>query len=302
MAAGRTPVDFGEHLVRRVQATRADVVVIGKGWHDAWFVPPGALARVRRSGARVVFLSWDDPDQVPTACRSGMLRHADAVGTCCPDQARSVGPLRAFAPGARVFLFWPGWDQVAWEPGMQERVEETCDLMLGGSPYYRPTSEYAGPPRREIAWAAIRRGWKVEVWGGREWLDERHGGDPKLEPWFRGPYGYADRGRIWRRARVVVNTHIRHGVPGYLNDRFFMVGGAGRALLCDDQPEVWREFPEPAYFRGGDMEDLMAKATDLLEDAGYRASMGTALRHRILSSHTLAHRADAILAALGEAA
>lgn len=298
MAAGRTPEEYGAHLIRRVEETRADVVVIGKGWHDGWAVPAKALVQIRNTGRRLALLSWDDPDQVPTSIRFGLPFAMHAIGTCCWDEARSIRAYQAVAPRARVFLSWPGWDQAAWEPTMAEPVAETCDLLIGGSPYHRPTNEYRGPSRREILWEAIRRGWTVEVWGGREWLLAAHGGDPKLEPWYRGPYGYAERGRLWRRARVNVGTHLRWGPRAYIHDRLFMVGGAGRAYLMDDQPGVQDAFPEVVYFRGGDMGDLFDKAEELRSDAGMRSVLGRSLRDRILSAHTLAHRVDALLRAL----
>lgn len=298
-----TPDEFGKYLLRRVDEERADVFVLGKGFHwyedgKPWCVSPAALAEMSRRGVRLAWLSWDDPDCTPEAIRSGMLLHMDAIGTCCWDERRTIRPYQNAARRARVFLFWPGWDQAAWEPTMAEPVAETCDLLIGGSPYFRPTSEYRGPARRAILWEAIRRGWSVEVWGGREWLLEAHGGDPKLEPWYRGPYPYSERGRLWRRARVNVDTHIRWGPRLYLNDRFFQVTGAGRSLVCDDQPGVADAFPEVVYFRAGDMGDLFDKLGELRDDAGMRAALGAASRARIRAHHTLAHRTDALLRAL----
>lgn len=299
-----TPEEYGHYLLRRLEEERADVFVLGKGFHwrengQPWCVPPAVLFEMSRRGILLAWLSWDDPDCTPQAIGYGILPPMHAIGTCCWDEQRTLRPYRATAPRARVFLFWPGWDQAEWEPTIAEPVEETCDLLIGGSPYLKPTDEYRGPPRREIAWEAIRRGWKVEIWGGREWLLEAHGGDARLAPYYLGPYGYRERGRLWRRARLNVDTHLRYGPRGYLNDRFFQVGGSGRALVCDDQPGVADAFPEVVYFRAGDMGDLFGKLEELRGDAGMRAALGAAFRARVLAQHTLAHRADALLAALG---
>lgn len=302
MQRGSSPAQWGAYLSARTAETGADVLVLGKGYHWVdgvpWYTPPAALEQIRRRGTRIVYLSWDDPDHVDAACKTGMLQWVDAIGTCCLDVRRSKGPYRARAPRARIFDFWPGWDQASWEPLMAEPVTPTCDLLLGGTPYLKPTDEYAGPPRRDIAWAAIRHGWKVEVWGPPSWLNLEHGGDPALAPYYHGEYAYAERGRLWRRARVNVNVHIRYGAPLYLNDRFFMVGGCGQPLVCDDQPGVAEHFPEVYYYRGGDLAQLMDRAALILSDPAPAAARATVTRERILAKHTLAHRVDAMLAAL----
>lgn len=302
MIDGKTPADYSEHLFKRAAETDADVIVIGKGWHvwdgRIWNIEPSCLAEQRALGRRIVYVSWDDPDQVPQVCATGMLQHVDVIGTCCTDLERCIKPYRTAAHEAKIFLYWPGWDQVAWEPTIAEPVEETCDMLIGGSAYVRPNEEYAGPARRDIARAAIKLGWNVELWGSDKWLNP-HCGGPDLARHYRGSYGYRMRGMLWRRARVNVNVHLRYGPQCYLNDRFFMLAGCGKAFVCDDQPGVAEYFPEVSYFKGGDLDDCVAKMKRLhAMHATEREQIGSTLRRRVLAAHTLAHRADAMLNAL----
>jgi len=300
---GKRPSDFARYLIKRAVETEADVIVMGKifHWnkHGDWFIPPPALQQLRRLKKTLVYVSWDDPDHLQKATQSGMLQHFHAIGSCCLDDKRSWDVYRMFARRAKLFDFWPGWDQKAWEPDMAQEQEPVVDLLIGGTPYTKPNYEYAGPPRRDIALAALERGWSLELWGPDSWTKESEGGSEKLAPYYKGSFGYRERGTLWKRARVNVDVHLRAPVPLYLNDRFFMLAGSGRPFVCDRQPGVSDVFPGVSYYEPGNLQDCMNRLDILLKNQGPAKAAAQKTRKQILAHHTLAHRVDAMLEAIG---
>ncbi len=210
-------------LVREAAEKRADAMLVFKGWFSPRVqIHRAAVAAVRERGVKTIYWSLDDPYFVE---KHQGFYHAhpeayDAYLTCCLE---TVGQARS--RGYRVAaLMWPAYDPELWPPG--DAYETGPDLSIVGSPY-GPALGLGKFDRIQIANRVAAMGLSVEVHGDASWLSR--GLNRSL---YRKYLPRPENGRVARRARVCLGTHVRSS-RGYLNARVFQVMGAGGLLLSD---------------------------------------------------------------------
>jgi len=301
--------DFGAFVRQDVDQVQPHLVIIGKGFDSNvpdpaakppfFHLPVEDVAWVRKRGAIVVYLTLDDPADLGFAAATNMLAELDAVGTCCIG-TRVDYESHTTAP---VFEFWPAWDHVLrGDPVPAE--DERCDVVFVGTPY-TSNRDGTGPSisRRDVALSAIEMGAKVHVYGRSIWLDRQHGGDPRIEPHYRGELAWDRLHHVFGGARITYNSFVRQG-QRYMNDRVPIAGGAGSFLLMEDQMFLGRDFAEGVhvgYHRRGKLESFKERLAWWLEHEEERAAAAAKTRALILSKHTMLQR-GALLSAVYEEA
>jgi len=237
---------------------------------------PGAVARLKRDGARVAF--WF-PDHVANLGRELML----------------LGPYDA--------LFFK-------EPHLVERLRATLDLQAYYLPeacnprWHRPvtpagTEPYfviAGtmrPSRVRLIERLMAKGIPVRLYGGPipRWLGE----SPIRAAHVGYPIWCEEKARIFRSAAGVLNTLYPAEVIG-VNARLFEAAGCGAAVLTEFRPSVPEMFDigaEVLAYR--DFDDLIDQARRLLEEHGLASRLGDAAARRAHSDHTYEVRLATLL-------
>lgn len=292
---GKTPEEWADGAALEVVNFRPDVLVLHKGWawfpghKGIWVVPPAflgwATARVRAS----LYLCADDPAGTPITLLHGLHLHFDAWLTTCP------GIVEMFPEIASVHVeeFWLAQD--GRQPLTDVDPSLEVDVAMTGTPYYRPFPEphYQhgfSCPRRDIVLAAIDQGHKVGVWGPPTWLDREHGGDPRIEPVYRG---WIDTSRVHvvhRSAKVTIATNLVDG-RRYESGKLWCVG-AGGCLLMEEREGLREEFGERvAWFPPGDVGAAMRELGALLGDDARRERMRQEGRAFVLARHSWRERA-----------
>jgi spore maturation protein CgeB len=240
------------------------------------YLTPGAVAGLRRGGARVAF--WF-PDHVSNLGRQLML----------------LAPYDA--------LFFK-------EPHLVDRLRATLDLPVHYLPeacnprWHRPLVPAGTEPYLVIAgnmYASrvrllerlIAKGIPLRLYGGGfpGWLGEStarsvHTGRCVLRE---------EKARIFRSAAGVLNTMHPAEVAG-VNARLFEAAGSGAAVLTEFRPTLPELFAiDDEVLAFHDFDDLVDKATRLLNETGLTARLGDAATWRAHRDHTYDLRIAAVL-------
>jgi spore maturation protein CgeB len=251
-----------QRIVRNSLEAKCEVVI-----NLDMYLMPGAVAGLRRGGARVAF--WF-PDHVANLGRQLML----------------------LAPYDAIFFK---------EPHIVERLRANLDLPVYYLPqacnphWHRPlvpvgTEPYlviAGgmyPSRVRLLERLIAKGIPLQLYGGAfpRWL-----GDTPASGCHAGRHVFREeKARVFRSAAGVLNTMHPAEVSG-VNSRLFEAAGCGAAVLTEFRATV------PALFDVGtevltyrDFDELVDQATCLLNHSALRTQLGDAAAQRAHRDHT----------------
>jgi spore maturation protein CgeB len=267
--------DRAQRRIVRAAAKAACEVVISV---DRRLVPD-AVARLKGNGAKVAF--WF-PDAVSNIGRQTML----------------------LAPYDAIFFK---------EPFIVDRFQAMLDLPVYYLPqacnprWHRPLTEAgtdpflvtAGnmyPSRVRLLERLMAKGIPIRLYGSGfpRWLRETSVSGTHMHRYVVRE----EKARIFRSAAGVLNTLHPAEVQG-VNVRLFEAAGCGAAVLTEFRPTL------PDLFAMGeevlaysDFDDLLDKATRLLNEAGITARLGDAAAKRAHRDHTYDLRVAKILQAL----
>ena len=258
---------FGRPLAARLAAAlrrqAADVVLVFKGSHLA-ASDVGELKR--RFGGRWVNWFPDDPHDHETSSRL-----APAYDDFFTHDSSSLQRLRA--AGGRPHYLAFGCDPEFLRPP----ARGTAPLVFVGS---------RDPVRAGVVQALDDLG--LAVWG---------------PGWPRGPVYGNGFVRALAGGAVGLNIHQQFGPGGDparygtgANMRVFELAAVGTPQLSDAKADIERHFTpgrEIILYRG--IEELKARARELLGDEPLRHSLAAAARQRALREHTWRHRLEELL-------
>lgn len=182
---------------------------------------------------KTVYYSWDDPYQLEVD--SGAMRRAAAchlAASCC-----EISAHRYLMAGADKAIWLPaGYDpEVHYEDGNPEidvvfvATNTYCKEIYGNQVF----------DRRDIIRAVLQVTKNIELWGrGDEVLGWTHPvhGDPSFAPYYKGWVKFEEARKVFSRARVCLNSHVRRSGYKYLNERTFQIMGCNRLLMIDNNP------------------------------------------------------------------
>lgn len=297
MQAHRHPDHYADSLWRTAREFAPDALVLHKGWHwwvdhpTRWAVPHEVLWALRERVPSMLYLCADDPAATPVSLGLQIPGAFDAWLTTCEGIVDPPLSVR----GVRVEPFW-----LAWDEDVQPRVDPALadvDVAITGHPYYRPfpAPHYQlgfSTPRRSIAHRAIERGMRLGIWGPGTWLEEEHGGDPRLAAWFHGWLDPTQIHVVHASACAVVATQLVEG-RGYESGRLPFVCGAGGALVHELRPGLAEAFGDAAlFFRPGDVDGALNLCAELRADPARRDRLCAAGRALVLDRHCWKHRAE----------
>jgi hypothetical protein len=117
---------------------------------------------------------------------------------------------------------------------------------------------------------------------------------------FMGTANPQGMGRIYAQAKLVFNKSVNNDV----NMRYFEAMGAGAVLLTDHAQNNGAEelfSVGEHYLEYHDEQTLCSLIHGLLQDPERCSRIGGAARNLVLASHTYQHRAERLLAIVGEA-
>jgi len=301
-----TSREFGRFLRDAALRIEADVLVVGKGCdsnrRDETVEPPffhlyrEDVQQIRAAGTALVLLDLDVPDSFSFVRDCGLMGAADSYGICCIGARDHIA---RYTEG-EVWEFWPAWDQLLRET-IPARADRPVDLVMIGSPYVNPNPEF-GLARRDVVRAALDVGLVVEVYGDPLWLSPEFG-DPSFAPFFKGRAAWHEVHAIMGRSKIGYNSFLRRGFR-YLNDRPFIVAGAGAFLLSEEQlgiDAVFREREHCGYHRYRDVASLRAELAYWMAHEEERLEAAENLQRFVLAEHTYANRAEVLVAATNRA-
>jgi spore maturation protein CgeB len=237
---------------------------------------PGTVARLKRSGARVVF--WY-PDPVSHLARQLMvLASYDALFFKEP---HIVELLRANLDMPAYYLpeaCNPRWNRPVGPAGIEPY------LVVAGTMY---------PVRVRLLERLMAKGIPLKLYGVGipRWV-----GETPARAAHVGRYvSREEKARVFRSAAGVLNTMHPGEVAG-VNGRLFQAAGCGAAVLSEFRPklpEVFAIGDEVLAFR--DFDELVDQATRLLNEPGLTARLGDAAAARAHRDHTFDARLATIL-------
>jgi spore maturation protein CgeB len=240
---------------------------------------PDAVGQLKANGAKVAF--WF-PDAVSNIGRQTMLLAPyDAIFFKEPfivDRFQAMLDLPVhYLPQACN----PRWHKPLTEPGTDPF------LVIAGNMY---------PSRVRLLERLTAKGIPIRIYGNGfpRWL-----GETLISGMHMHQYVVREeKARVFRSAAGVLNTLHPAEVEG-VNVRLFEAAGCGAAVLTEFRPTL------PDLFAIGeevlaysDFDDLLDKATRLLNDAGITARLGDAAAKRAHRDHTYDLRVAKILQAL----
>jgi spore maturation protein CgeB len=240
------------------------------------YLTPDAVARLRRGGARVAF--WF-PDAVSNLGRQLMLLAPyDALFFKEP---HLVDHLRATLDLPVYYL--PEACNPRWHRPMVPAGTEPY-LVIAGNMY---------ASRVRVLERLIAKGVPLKLYGGAfpNWLGETtarsvHTGRTVLRE---------EKARIFRSAAGVLNTMHPAEVAG-VNARLFEAAGCGAGVLTEFRPTVPELFAvDDEILAFHDFDDLVDKATRLLNETGLTARLGDAAAQRAHRDHSYDLRVATIL-------
>jgi len=261
---------FGRPLVARLAARlrrqAANVVLVFKGSH----LDPSDVGELkRRFGGRWVNWFPDDPHDHETSTRL-----APVYDVFFTHDSASLPRLRAAGGRPHYLAFGCDPAYLRAPPGDPRRI---APLVFVGS--------------RDVVRERVAR--EVQELGLATWGPG----------WPRGPvYGEAFV-RALADAAVGVNIHQQFGPWGDpsrygtgANMRVFELAAVGTPQLSDAKADIVRHFaPGREIVLYASVEELRARARELLADEPTRRSLAAAARERALREHTWRHRLEELL-------
>ena len=256
---------LADRLAARLRRQPADVVLVFKGAH----VDPAVVADLRRRfGGRWVNWFPDDPHD-----HESSTRLAPAYDCFFTHDSASLGRLRA--AGGRPHYLAFGCDPEFLRPA--EDGPRAVPLVFVGS---------RDPVRERVVHALDDLG--LATWG---------------PGWSTGPVYGRDLVRVLATATVGLNIHQQFGAGGETgrygtgaNMRVFELAAVGTPQLSDAKADIARHFtPDREIVLYRTVEELRARARELLADEPARRSLAAAARVRALREHTWRHRLEELL-------
>jgi spore maturation protein CgeB len=240
---------------------------------------PDAVARIQRNGAQVAF--WF-PDTVSHLVRQLMvLGSYDALFFKEPhivDRLRSNLNMPAY--------YLPEACSSRWHRPLVQGATEPY-LVVAGTMY---------PIRVRLLERLMAKGIPLKLYGVGipRWV-----GDTPLRSAQTGRYVSLDeKAKVYRSAAGVLNTMHPGEIAG-VNGRLFQAAGCGAAVLSEFRPklpEVFEVGEEVLAFR--DFDELVDRASRLLNEPGLAARLGDAAARRAHRDHTYERRLAVILETL----
>ena len=247
----------------------ADLVLVFKGTK----LQPADVADLkRRRGGRWVNWFPDDPHQLGVSLVLG-----PAYDCFFTHDSSSLERHRRAGTRAHYLAF--GCDAEFLRPPLSERPGRRDALVFVGS-------RDAG--REAILRTLVEAGIAVSVFG---------------PGWPTGPVYGGDFVQALSRAGLGLNIHqhfadgadaARYGTGA--NMRVFELAAVGTPQLSDAKADIARHFtPGREIVLYGSVDELRARARELLADARARRSLAAAARERALREHTWRHRMEELL-------
>jgi spore maturation protein CgeB len=240
------------------------------------YLMPGAVAGLRRGGARVAF--WF-PDHVANLGRQLMLLAPyDAIFFKEP---HIVERLRANL-GLPVY-YLPQACNPHWHRPLVPVGTEPY-LVIAGGMY---------PSRVRLLERLVAKGIPLKLYGSAfpRWL-----GETAASGYHAGRHVFReDKARVFRSAAGVLNTMHPAEVSG-VNVRLFEAAGCGAAVLTEFRatvPDLFDVGTEVLTYR--DFDELVDQATCLLNNSALRTQLGDAATRRAHRDHTHDLRVATIL-------
>jgi hypothetical protein len=282
-ALGRRPLrllSFERALIARAEQLRPDVILIVKGP----FVRAAALRRLRRTGARLVNFSTDDPFN-PLAATRYMQPAIGEYDLYATPRTANVAQLRAC--GARQTAVVPfGYKPtVHFADPADAAAGEGCDLLFIGGADHDRVAFFRRVVQR---WPEVR----MDLYGGY-WNR-----DAVLRRYWRG-FAIGEAYRVaTRQARFAVNLVRRANRDTHVM-RTFEVPACGGCMLAErtaDHEQFFEDGREAILFTTPD--ELVERARTLHADRDRRHAIAAAGRARVIrDGHTYADRLKILLQA-----
>jgi len=273
-------------LPQLIQEHKPDVYICSKGFAKNKHIWPETNLKIKKMVGLMVYWSQDDPFFIPTFRNLQMHRGYDVALTC----SNVHKPYREV--GIEPHTFYPAWDSI--ERSVTPRASKT-DVIFVGSPY-----KTTNIPRAKIMRWIAEQGHSLKIFGAAAWTKKGSSslfqGDPFLRPYYKGVFkNWRDLHNLFASSRINISNHVRQA-PGYLNDRVFLVMGAGGFLLMDNNPGIEKLFKHNrhvCYYR--DWGTFKHRFTYYLAHDDARKAIAKAGQKLILAEHTYANRADQLL-------
>lgn len=326
------PAEYGAFVERECRERGVNVLVLNKpfdtnlcakhgqswGSHSCgggglepnfWHMPAESVARIRESGAVIVWRSLDDPEDWQYGVATKLYPLLDVAGSCSDD---AVAWYSRYAPKVMAFRMWPGFDRLEYPAHAdpeRPQPEAECDFVMVAGTYYAPDKPGGKPNaqfgllRRDVVRAALAAGAKVAIYGSDDWVKSDRGGAEDFAPLYRGYAPRAALADVFARSRIAYSSFIRRSW-GYLTDRIPIAAGGGAFGLLEAQPGLGDDFRHGvhcAYHTPGSVDDVTRNVAWWLEHEDKRRACADAMRRLMIAEHNYDVRAGELDAAIREA-
>jgi spore maturation protein CgeB len=252
-------------------------------------VSAGALGQIKAALPKCqLVLVW--PDSL-VYCYSWILNAVPVYDLIATYSQATVDPFLRL--GARRAEWVPlGFDPELHPPyadGAEDsraQVYADCDASFVGN----YTTE-----REEIVVHLVTGGFRVRVWGPREWERKARDRAALKKYWQGGPLFGQDFCLAVKSAPVSLNPINPVTYPA-ANMRFFEIPGCGGVSVCARSPELEAEFPDgQACYYYDSPANARSVVRMAIDDPEGRKRVSRTGQEMVLHAHTYAHRSQQIL-------
>jgi hypothetical protein len=199
-----------------------------------WFIniPTDRFKYIKEQTRTIyMFFNWDEPHNWSYCDIEKKMPYIDKAFVTCS------GTLETYRRnGCEAFCQYPGYDPainyIIETYNFDEYSKYACDISICCTNLYDDKSKYPDQyiERKKIIdtiyGAQKEFGFKFHIYGP--------GHFKKLYPGsYREFANYYDLNKIFNYSKINLCTHVLCNIPGYLNERLFLIGGSGGLALVD---------------------------------------------------------------------
>jgi len=245
------------------------------------------------TNVKYIFYNWDEPYNWGISQIQDKMPYFDAALVSCKETL----PIYLENNCQYAECLYPGFDPSVHFPMPEfdfEHINYVCDISICCTNLYEDMNKYPDQyiQRKKLIDDIYKNqseyNYTFHIYGP-EYLST-------LYPYsYKGFASYYDLNKVFNNSRINLCTHVLNHKEGYLNERVFLIGGAGGLLLVDNVKGIEDTFGVNEEIIILDQHYYIDQIVDILSNYDKYVPYKDALYRKCLKNYTYQHWARQVI-------